>query len=125
MQYDAGGVNHRLQRSREYAFHFRSDKFFHGFRVDGQRRPIRITRDPCAKVREHRARNFHQQSAIDAPGERREARLEKQFVNRRNLTQQFRLLTRNRAFGPCIHADISAQSSAPGNVGGVSFLAAE
>jgi hypothetical protein len=74
-----------------------------------------FARNACAQIREHGASDFHEQAPIHACRERSELRLREQFVHRRNLAQQFRLLVRNRALGPCIHANISAQSRAAGN----------
>jgi len=59
-----------------------------------------IAGDARAKIRQHRARHFHDHAAVHAIRKRRQPRLQQQFVHRRNLPQQFRLLVRNRAFGP-------------------------
>src|SRR5439155_19553955 len=48
-------------------------------------------------------------------GKCRQPRLSEQFVYRRNLPQQFRLLRRNRSLAPRVHRHISTQCRAGGN----------
>ncbi len=92
VQNHSGRVDDRLQRARKNSFDFGADELFDGGGAEAQRRPIRIAHDACAHIGENGARNFDHQVAVHAFRKRRQPRLSEQFVDRRNLPQQFRLL---------------------------------
>ncbi len=123
VQNHSGSVDDRLQRARKNSFDFVGDKFFDGGGAEAQRCPIRIAHNARSQIRKHRPGNFDYEVAVHAFRKRRQPRLSEQFVHRRNLPQQFRLLRRNRLFAPLLHSNpparsnISAQCGAPGNAG--------
>ena len=89
VQDHSGGIDHRLQRARQDAFHFACDHVFQIGRHNGNHRHAFFTGNFRAHARQHFPGYFDEQLARNAAHEFRHARLAQQFVHRRNLAQQF------------------------------------
>jgi hypothetical protein len=95
--------------------------FFERSRIGGEQREFTqhgksdLIRNARPQLGEDRAGYLNNQSSVHAARKRREPRLRKEFVNRRNLPQKLRLLGRKSLLGTCFHALISAHPPSPGN----------
>src|SRR3984893_11031113 len=107
VQNHPGRVDHRLQRQGQHSLHHGGNAFFQLRSIYRDHCGRSLPGDPLPHLGQDGARYSHHHVAIHALRKRRQPWLRQQFVHRRNLPQQIRLIVRKRPSSPRFHAAIS------------------